>query len=281
MTNLFLCSFASPDLGRSVKRFIKQSNEISLYKDYKIFGWKDLSLNKKKQIKNFFKKGNKRLFGYACWKPEIILNYLNSLPKESILQYSDIGCHLNKNGMQRLKFYLETTNKNNILAFQYKKPEFEMINKNLKYQIYYENEYTKGDLFNYFKLPIDSQIRKSEQVWSGTVFFKNNSITKNFLKEWNDVCCKMNLIDDSPSIEMNSEEFIEHRHDQSIFSILCKMNDVYLLSVSECEWAEDENGRYWEHLKNFPILAKRDKRFNIFRRFYLRQSRNLKRLLSK
>ena len=281
MTNLFLCSFASPDLGRSVKRFIKQSNEISLYKDYKIFGWKDLSLNKKKQIKNFFKKGNKRLFGYACWKPEIILNYLNSLPKESILQYSDIGCHLNKNGMQRLKFYLETTNKNNILAFQYKKPEFEMINKNLKYQIYYENEYTKGDLFNYFKLPIDSQIRKSEQVWSGTVFFKNNSITKNFLKEWNDVCCKMNLIDDSPSIEMNSEEFIEHRHDQSIFSILCKINSIFCLSASEIEWAEDEKGRYWEHLDSHPILAKRDKKMNIFKRFFLRQFKNINRIFNK
>ena len=281
MTNLFLCSFASPDLGRSVKRFIKQSNEISLYKDYKIFGWKDLSLNKKKQIKNFFKKGNKRLFGYACWKPEIILNYLNSLPKESILQYSDIGCHLNKNGMQRLKFYLETTNKNNILAFQYKKPEFEMINKNLKYQIYYENEYTKGDLFNYFKLPIDSQIRKSEQVWSGTVFFKNNSITKNFLKEWNDVCCKMNLIDDSPSIEMNSEEFIEHRHDQSIFSILCKINSIFCLSASEIEWAEDEKGRYWEHLNSHPILAKRDKKMNIFKRFFLRQFKNINRIFNK
>tara|TARA_B100001093_G_scaffold460867_1_gene474966 strand:- start:1094 stop:1939 length:846 start_codon:yes stop_codon:yes gene_type:complete len=281
VTNLFLCSFASPDLGRSVKRFIKQSNEISLYKDYKIFGWKDLSLNKKKQIKNFFKKGNKRLFGYACWKPEIILNYLNSLPKESILQYSDIGCHLNKNGMQRLKFYLETTNKNNILAFQYKKPEFEMINKNLKYQIYYENEYTKGDLFNYFKLPIDSQIRKSEQVWSGTVFFKNNSITKNFLKEWNDVCCKMNLIDDSPSIEMNSEEFIEHRHDQSIFSILCKINSIFCLSASEIEWAEDEKGRYWEHLDSHPILAKRDKKMNIFKRFFLRQFKNINRIFNK
>ena len=61
--------------------------------------------------------------------------------------------------MQRLKFYLETTNKKNILAFQYKKPEFDANNKKLKYQIYYEHEYTKEDLFNHFKLPINSPFR--------------------------------------------------------------------------------------------------------------------------
>lgn len=281
MTNLFLCSFASPDLKRSVNRFIKQSSQISLYKNYKIFGWKDLSLSKKKQIKNFFKNGNKRLFGYACWKPEIILNYLSSLPEESILQYSDIGCHLNKYGIQRLKYYLETTKKNNILAFQYKRPKFEIDDKKLKYQIYYENEYTKADLFNHFKLPINSQIRKSEQICSGTVFFKNNSVTKNFLKEWNDVCCKMNLIDDSPSIEKNSEEFIEHRHDQSIFSILCKINGIFCLSASEIEWAEDEKGRYWKHLDTYPILAKRDKELNVFKRFIDRQKKNFNRVFNK
>ena len=50
MKKLFLCSFASQDLKNSVKRFIKQSNETDFYKDVKIFGWNDLSTNKKKQI---------------------------------------------------------------------------------------------------------------------------------------------------------------------------------------------------------------------------------------
>ena len=116
MINLYLCSFASSDLKNSIKRFAKQAKENSLYKEVKIFGWNDLSLNKKKQIEAFIKKNNKRLFGYACWKPEIILNYLNKIPKDSILQYSDIGCHLNKYGLERLKYYLDFVNKNDILA---------------------------------------------------------------------------------------------------------------------------------------------------------------------
>jgi hypothetical protein len=205
---------------------------------------------------------------------------LEKIPEGSILQYSDIGCHLNESGIKRLKEYIEITNKKSILVFQYKKPDYKNY-INLKYQVYFEQEYTKNDLFNFFNIPISSPVRTSEQVWSGTIFFKKNLKTINLLNKWNEVCNISNLIDDSPSKEKNNQQFIEHRHDQSVFSILCKLNDVEYLSASECEWAEDENGRHWDHLKNFPILAKRDKKFNYFKRFFLRQSKKLKRILSK
>jgi len=280
MDKIYLISFASLDLKRSVKRFIKQSNEIDLYEDVKIYSFSDLSLEKKNQIESFFKINQKRLFGYACWKPEIILNYFDKIPEGAILQYSDIGCHINKKGRLRLKHYLDMTNKNQILAFQYKQPKLE-IEKNLKFQIYYENEYTKEDLFDYLKIPKNSDIRYSEQVWSGTIFFKKNNQTRSFLKKWNEICSINYLIDDTTSKKNNMKEFIEHRHDQSVFSILCKMNNVHCLSASECEWAEYQNGRYWKHLINNPVLAKRDKKMNIFKRFYFRQIKNINRILKK
>ncbi len=275
MSELFLCSFASPDLKKSSERFITQSKKINLYKKVKVFGFSDLSEKKKKQINSFKKK---RLFGYACWKPEIILNFLNEIPQDSILQYSDVGCHLNYNGAQRLNFYKEETLKNDYLVFKYTEPDFK-IDKELKYQIYYEYEYTKEDLFKHFKISSNSKIRNSEQIWSGSMFFKNNSKTINFLNSWLKVCEINNLIDDSPSLEKNNSAFIEHRHDQSVFSILCKINNYKTLSVSECEWAEDNNGRYWKHLDNFPILAKRDKEYNLIKRFLNRQIKNIKRIL--
>ena len=276
MLELYLCSFASPDLKRSASRFEKQSKKMNVYKKIKIYGLNDLSDKKKTQIKSFKKK---RLFGFASWKPEIILDFIEKIPNNSILQYSDVGCHFNENGKERLKDYVNITNKNEILAFQYKMPNFE-FKKKLKFQIYFENQYTKSDLFKFFNLEINSPIAASEQIWSGTMFFKNNLKTKNFLKKWLDVCNVNQLIDDSPSKEKNHDGFVEHRHDQSAFSILCKLNNVSLLSASECEWAEDENNRYWEHLKNFPILAKRDKRYNIFKRFFFRKSKNFKRILN-
>ena len=280
MNNLYLCSFASPDLNISKRRFINQSKEIDIYKETKVFNFQDLSEKKREQINKFFKEKKKRLFGYACWKPEIILNYLKDIPEDSILQYSDIGCHLNKNGINRLKDYLEITNNNDVLAFQYKKPNFRDY-KDLNYQVYFEKEYTKNDLFNYFNISQNSSIRNSEQIWSGTIFFKKNSKTIDLLNDWIKICNISKLIDDSPSKEKNHFSFIEHRHDQSVFSILCKINNIACLSASECEWAEDKNGRFWGHLKDFPILAKRDKKLNFLRRFLSRQNKSLKRFFSK
>ena len=277
MTDLYLCSFASPDLNRSKKRFLDQSSEFNIYKEKKVFSFNDLSEKKKFQIKEFIKENKKRLYGYACWKPEIILNYLNKIPEGSILQYSDIGCHFNKSGLNRLKEYLEITDRNSILVFQYRKPNIKM-DFNLKYQIYYEQEYTKSDLFSFLKIPTNSSIRTSEQIWSGTIFLKKNSEIINLLEKWLEISHFNNLIDDSPSTETNHDKFVEHRHDQSIFSILCKTKNIESLSASECEWAEDRNGRYWDHLKYFPILAKRDKKFNFLKRFFLRQSKTFKRI---
>ena len=275
MTNVFLCSFASPDLNLSVRRFKKQSKELNFYKGIKIFGWKNLSYEKQKQISLFFQKGEKRLYGYSSWKPEIILSYLNEIPKDSILQYSDIGCHFNHKGIKRLNDYIQIANKNNMLSFKYNKPDFN-LKENFKFQIYYEYQYTKADSWKYLKINQDSEILKTEQIWSGTMFFKNNSYVRNFLSEWANICQISKLIDDSESIEPNHPNFIEHRHDQSIFSILCKKEKIYNLSASECEWAEFENKRSWEHLKNYPIWAKRDKKFNLIKRFINRQKKNIK-----
>lgn len=276
---IYLCSFASPDLNKSVSRFKDQAKKMNIYREIKVYGFDDLSDNKKKQIEKFRSNNQNRIFGYACWKSEIILDCLNSIPEKAVLQYSDIGCHLNVNGLKRLKEYYILTKENNVLGFQYKKPNFK--DHNLKYQIYYEKEYSKGDLINFLDLDLKDKLIQTEQFWSGTVFFKNNEDSKLFLREWNKICNINHLIDDSESTIKNHDDFIEHRHDQSIFSLLCKLNNVYSLSASEAEWAEDKNDKTWEHLGFFPIIAKRDKRYNLFKRFINRQKKNIRRILKK
>ena len=51
MNQIYLCSFASPDLERSKTRFINQAKEIEIYKDIKVYGYDDLDIKKKKTIK--------------------------------------------------------------------------------------------------------------------------------------------------------------------------------------------------------------------------------------
>ena len=128
---------------------------------------------------------------------------------------------------------------------------------------------------------MNSEIVNSQQFWSGTIFFNLNNFTKNFVNQWSEACKKNYLINDLESASTNHQNFIEHRHDQSLFSIIAKLNNVFFLSASECEWAEDKNGRTWEHLAENPIIAKRDKKLNILNRFFSRQKKNYNRVLKK
>ena len=113
------------------------------------------------------------------------------------------------------------------------------------------------------------------------MFFKNNIFTKEILNNWKRALNVTNLIDDTQSMKKNHPNFIEHRHDQSMLSLILKKENIFCLSVSECEWVELDNKRIWSHLKNYPILAKRDKKFNIIKRFINRQKRNVARFLRK
>ena len=278
MHNIYLCSFASPSLNLSVTRFQNQAEKLNVYKDIKIFRANDLPLKLINRIKRYkYPIKKMRLFGYALWKPYIIKKYFESIPDGSILQYSDIGCHFNPNGVKRLKEYFKYCDKNNMLVFQYRLPNWNKF-KHYKFQEYFEYEYTKSDTFHKMKISKkNKKIFHTPQIWSGCIFFKKNKLSKKLLIEWNYFSNLDKLIDDTNSKRENHVNFKEHRHDQSILSIICKKKNIFSISASECEWAEYANKRVWDHLNNYPILAKRDKKFNFIRRFYDRQKKNLKR----
>ena len=94
---------------------------------------------------------------------------------------------------------------------------------------------------------------------------------------------RYDLIDDDETkfIEGSHEGFVAHRHSQSVLSILAKKENCQFLSAYESEWALNEDGkRTFEHLKDFPIIAKRDKKKNLFARFIDRQKKNFRRKIN-
>ena len=279
---VYLCSFASHDLNLSVNRFISQAKDMKIYEDIKVFRPSDFSDELKARIKKLFKQGGKnRYYGFDSWRPEIIKRYIKDLPDGSILHYSDIGNHLNRNGVQRLNDYISMTEKYNMTVFDYGEPSPQFKNYNYKFQKYMEYQFTKADILKYFNLTNESEIFNSAQVWGGTFFLKKSNFSSNFLNQWELANQNTELLDDSPSINENHKKFVGMRGCQSIFSIISKLNNVNKLSASECDWAEHNLKRVWDHLDNYPILAKRDKQFNIFKRFLNRQKKTLNRYLKK
>ena len=128
---------------------------------------------------------------------------LNVMNTGDVLLYLDGGCEVFKGDMNSL------------------------IDKCVKHHILYtltgtlEKEYTKTDLFIEMGLN-DDIIKDGPQYQASAIFLKKNDKIMRFVKEWYTLCCNYHLIDDSESIDKNDSIFIEHRHDQSVFSLLIK-----------------------------------------------------------
>tara|TARA_B100001741_G_C16524717_1_gene586515 strand:+ start:260 stop:1123 length:864 start_codon:yes stop_codon:yes gene_type:complete len=280
---IILLAFATQDLKRSVNRLQKQAEESLYYDLIKIFNPNDFDDKLKIYINNLLKKNKKRGYGFWFWKPYLIKKMMNNINDNDIIHYIDVGCHIIKNKNKKFNEYLNflIEEKNWILPFQYYFDE-NQINDGINYPERQEYKYTKADLLKYFNFINSKEITDTPQFWAGNIFIKKNHESKEFLSEWiNIMYNNSHLVDDSISKINNHHDFIENRHDQSVFSLLCKKYKLNSFSAYECDWAIKNNKRTWEHNLNSPILAKRDLKYGIMKRFFIRQKKNFNRLIKK
>lgn len=293
-TDIFLCSFSTKNLSYDRDRLLNQALSFNIFK--KIFTYDLNDLNKK--TRNLIKSSStqeRKLkgynHGYFIWKPEIIKKTLDKIPENSFLLYVDIGCFLNLNGKSSLNKYINICDKFSCIGFQYRqpnKPLFEEINT--KYQEYFEYNYTKMEVFEYFNIDNKSKIYNSEMIWAGGFLLKKNQITKNFIQEWMNAS-QIKLLNKEYDKKKNTL-LKEPRSDQSIFSILFKKYNFKSLCASEeVEWVltYDQNNnpkKNFTHLSLKPIQAKRLKKIKLnfwskLKSFMLKKSLDLKILKSK
>lgn len=241
-------SFADSRLREPLQRIHQQAEAMHFFDSVKTLDESYFDESFKSQYKDklsFKVKG----FGYWCWKAYIMLRELEDMPEGSQLYYCDAGCHLNPRGIARLREYstmLESCPLG-IIAFSIE---------------HIEKQYTKGDVFAFLNVLERKDITDTHQVQAGIVFIRKCKASVNFIKEWmNCWQTDFSLIDDSPSRIPNFPDFITPRHDQSVFSCLCKLRGALLLSSRELEpppgSARDIEA--WKKLKESPILAMRDR----------------------
>ena len=274
---IILLSFASDDLKKSINRFKRQAEETNFYDEIRIMTYNDLDTNFKKVLKKLMSNGKKKGFGYFMWKPYLVKKILEEINYGDVINYIDIGFHLLKENKKKFEDYLKFIHEKNnwILAFQYHSKIFEKID-NISFPSREERKYSKGDLLDFFGFYNKSLVTETPQYMAGCFFIKKNKNSMSFIDEWLDVFYKrFDLVDDTVSKLKNLNGFIENRHDQSVFSLLCKKNNLKSFSAYECDWAYLNNERTWIHNKKSPFLAKRDLKFNIFKRFYNRQKKTL------
>ena len=147
---------------------------------------------------------------YCSSQPFVIWKSLESLSDGDLLAYVDTGCSFNTLGRPRLLEYFNVTSflPNGLLAFQ--------LNQQ-------EQMWTKRDT-SFFLGCNAAWCFEEKQVMATVSFWKNTAKNRKFARHWYEYGFSHNytLITDSLSMLPNHSTFKEHRHDQSIFSIMCR-----------------------------------------------------------
>lgn len=210
----YLITFAAGSINyiEAGERLVEQGNNLKLFDKSILFTDKNLMNDKIFWDKHSdFIKKNKRGFGYWLWKPYIILKTMNELENGDILLYLDCGCEFIENNKDLIIKYFDYVKKDKIIGNEIKT---------------LEGQFSKMDLIDYLKLN-NENILKSYQREAGANMFYVNGKTRKLVEEWYNIGSEYNFIDDSSSKLKNINGFKEHRHDQSIFSLLTKKYNIY------------------------------------------------------
>lgn len=179
--------------------------------------------------------------GFWLWKPYFINRALRHCDDGDILIYMDSGVEL----VMPVQYIIDAMDQDIFL--------FSNGHQHI--------HWCKGDIFNAingWEIPGDGQyqhLTNFQQVQASVIFFKVNSFTRNFVKEWLLWCQMPGFIDDSPSKLPNHPEFAEHRHDQAILTCLqIKYNlklhwwaDKLWYESQRFRWPDDKYPSMWNH----------------------------------
>ena len=156
---------------------------------------------------------NKRGYGYWLWKSWIVCELIKQLNDGDMLMYLDCGCEIGGDKQQHMQQHFELVKQHKIISG---------VNDVM---FLAEQQWCKMDLAIHLDMN-DEQTWTTSQQEAGALLFEACEQTRMLTQQWYETACDYHLIDDSPSVMRNRVAFIEHRHDQSILSLLIKRHGL-------------------------------------------------------
>jgi hypothetical protein len=275
---LHFVTFANSSFTPSLRRIERQARSTGTFSSILIQSESDLTESYFRDFETLFEEPS-RGYGFWSWKPDVILRALAPLSEGEMLLYADAGCHLNRFGLSRLDDYIEwlQTAGNDVLAFQYR-PMSPMPSDfpSEKIQALLDAAYTKREVQSFLERRWAKEIRlKGSSVAAGIILIQKSRGSVEFFEEWRELmAADPSLLTDAFSERLQSAEFIEPRHDQSLFSLLLKERGGETVSAYETWVPKSSVGKTdWRPLRNYPLLAKRDLKPATFSRRWLQKKR--------
>jgi hypothetical protein len=153
--------------------------------------------------------------GYYAWKAAaaLLVHSAAGVAAGDMLAYIDCGCTFNGSAAPEFRRLVDiaANNPSGLLGFS--------MDHNA------EEDWSKADLLETLGARANTTLLRSGQLLGGIWLARISSDTAALLRRWLELKTMDGgrLVDDSPSILPNAPGFVEHRHDQSIWSILRKL----------------------------------------------------------
>lgn len=207
------------DAYKSAKeRILKEATDMGCFNGtIKAYGPEDLSQEFKDAVGDVLNQS--RGGGYWIWKSHIIADALSKMNENDILLYADAGCSFKKEGLQRLMEYVKMISPESgysVLAMR--------LGRDTTF--YREKKWTTTAIFNEFKIPVDGEIANSNQILAGVQMYRKCNDSNKVVQKWLEMAkTRSDLFTDKYNEESKktNPEFVDNRHDQSIFSIIVKI----------------------------------------------------------
>lgn len=211
-----LVTFASVRFYRGLEMMVFEAEQSGFFNDIKVY--RDVGLPSSFR---YYAEFNARGYGYWRWKPMICVDAMQNMTNGDVLVYADAGCTINSHGdMAR---WIDLAG-NKILCFHLE-------------EYFTERRYTKLSVLDAFDA---HSIKDTPQIISGCFVMRASDANKSIMREW-----MMAAIDHAEWFNDDQDkedpEFIDHRHDQSVLSLLLKKRGA---NVIPDETYHDGHGNY-------------------------------------
>ncbi|QIU96550.1 hypothetical protein [Bacteroides faecium] len=195
----YLVTYADESFKDAGERLMVTSRQLGVFDDCLLYSREDLTSEMRNSPIMRFPRGG----GYWAWKSDVILQMLDKINWGDYVVYVDAGCYVYHSGewgkmWRSLKGY-------DLILFR--------IPNQIK-------RWIKRDTLNYFGVSLNNNLMEQYLVAGGVIFFKKTPFTISFFESWRKLALeKYYLFVDSKRVD-EYPDFIEHRHDQAILSLL-------------------------------------------------------------
>lgn len=149
---------------------------------------------------------NTRGYGFWTWKPWVLKETIKNAKYGDIIVYADAGCQIKNTPKTKARF------QEYITMLDDHKSWIRFSMNHIK-----ENSFTTDAVFNYFN------VKDSTNHYMATIHILRvceNSLA--LADAWCDIAIHTELFTDKYNKDTTRSDFVDHRHDQSVFSVLCK-----------------------------------------------------------